>query len=477
MSYILLLVNFFALLVGFHLFTVGTQLQEFGSSQILEIFFFLLLSLPLIGLIFVQASKSHQDIGNPLGILVISACFRIALPSLILVIFGVPETLAWMNISRHQWLLGFILAVLSILGITCGWLITPKSFVNRFSKSAIWLSNLFVNSKDNFYSALVLLIVGFFLMLVYYKTTTSSNDLGYVFQSGGLRSTSERVAGTSRFSYLGLAFLYFAITYVCSYLFIYTSQKSFICFFLILSVSFFLFPNGGRIIALNPIVFGLSVFWYTRVKRREFSFKKLIIFSLGCLAFLIFSLFAVTYRAGLGVNQAALFIDLFNINEYFSGVFLSADVSILQVYALASFHHPGIMNGSTYPLLLGGIFNAIFGLDSIRPGVFLIENLVSFNSRIWGIHTGIFVDLYLNTGLVMAIVGCILLGAFLRGLYEGFFNYFNIPIVITLYTFLFWNCFWVFYESIIVFVDDIYRIMICLVMQYLISRNLPKLNH
>ncbi|UKO98445.1 hypothetical protein [Nostoc sp. UHCC 0870] len=472
MNSFLLFLTSLILVMGYGYIAIGLKQEVIGVNQSIQLYIIIVLSLINICLVIIKCVKKYQDIFNPLLLFVTSVLIRAILPTLLLLVFPPPEYLAWMNISNNQWLLGGVLAILAIMSFILGWLITPKYSIQSASKLANWLAKYFSNDRTHIASAVITTLLGILLMLLFYATTGSSG-LAEIIQSGSLRATNERESGTYRFAYLAIGILYCSGTFLCAALLKDKSRPAWRGFRPCLIATLLLLPTGGRIVSLNPLIFGLTAFWYIRLINRRLNFKKLIILLLSLILFLNYSFFLINYRTGLGISYALSQFDWSNFISYFESFFW-ADVATLPVYALSATHIPGAMEGSTYPLILGTLLKFFFQLSGEVPGVFLIQDFFPLGNRVWGPHTGIFVDLYLNTGIIFAIMGCAILGLTLRVIYEGFSNFFNTPIIVTIYALVAWSFYWIFFESIMSSTDNIYRIIIVFLMQYSIFILLPK---
>jgi len=439
-----------------------------GIESLIAFYILSVLSFITIGLTFYVFLKRYKDIFNPLFVIAISSLIRILLPGLLLLFQGAPEYLSWMQISTQEWLIGLDLSMLSINGLIFGWLVTPRSLINFFSASAKWLCNRFPSDNPRvFLSAVVTTSIGFLLFLTYYFLQAKSGGILAIFESGSLRGSAEK-NGSFRFSYLGLGMIYTSGTFVCSYILSQKNKKTLTAFIEPFIATVMLLPTGGRIGSLNPLIFGLTSFWQTRVTNKNASLKRSMILLISFITFMVYSIFLVNYRGGTNSS----FIDLFSL-ERLAEMFESlvwGDIAILPIYALSATHAPGIMEGKTYPLIPGTLVNSFIQASSGQtlnteiPGVFLVQSFFT-SDRQWGPHTGMFVDIYLNSGIIYAIVGCVILGCLLRGIYEGSLKYLNAPIVVTVYTMLFWAFYWIFFESIMSSTDILYRIVISLSLQ------------
>jgi hypothetical protein len=95
----------------------------------------------------------------------------------------------------------------------------------------------------------------------------------------------------------------------------------------------------------------------------------------------------------------------------------------------------------------GEILAPVTGVG-VRAGVFLVEQRDVSGDSLWGIHTGLIVDMYLGVGWVGVVVGGIAYGLGMRLLYEAFVPYRRDGGVAAVYALLTWALVWVFYESI-----------------------------
>lgn len=474
MNSFLLFLTSLALVTGYGYVSEGIHQNLSGDNQSISIQLFIILALALITscLVIIKFSIKYQDIFNPLILLVISVIIRAILPTLIVLFYPPPEYLAWMNISNEQWLIGGVLSILAIMSLILGWLITPKFTIQSASKFATWLLKYFSNDRTQIASAVVATFIGVILLLIFYATTGSSGLLE-VLQSGSLRASGERESGTYRFAYLAIGILYFSGTFLCAALLTDRNTPALFSFRPAMITTLLLLPTGGRILSLNPLIFGLTAFWYIRLVNKNLNSKKILLLILVAALFINYSFFLVNYRTGLGVTYALGQFDWSTFIKYFESFFWG-DVATLPVYALSANHIPGAMDGASYPLVLGTLPRLFFTVNGEAPGVFLIQDLFTFGNRVWGPHTGLFIDMYLNTGIFFAITGCAILGATLRTIYEGFSNLLNNPIIITIYSSLIWSFYWIFFESIMSSTDNIYRIIIASLIQYFIFLLLPK---
>ena len=459
----LLLLTFFNLLLGYILCLLSQTAGTANFVDIIYVYIFFVSSIIAIILTFTTYLRLYRDIFNPLLVIAMSMVIRILMPALSLLIFGSPKYLDWMNLWNEEWLMGIVLSLLATNSIIFGYSITPRFLIEAYTNLAKWLSKYFITTdKKVVLSAKISIFIGFVFVIIFYISQGgSAGAVAELVESGSLRNSAE-ANGSYRYMYIGLGLIYCSSTFLCASFLEKKNRKAFSAFIPSMAGSLLLFPLGGRIVSLNPLIFGLTSFWQIRISNKNLSFSKLIRLLLGIIIFLVYSYFLVIYRAGLGADNV---LGAFNVSSFsdYSDSLLWGDISIIPVYALASTHEPGSMGGATYPLVLG-ILGQFLGIKGEIPGVFLVQNSFG-NGPAWGPHTGMFVDIYLNSGIGFAIVGCAILGMNLRSIYQGLNNYFNTPIFVTLYTLLVWSFYWLFFESILAATGIITRVILTLLIQ------------
>jgi len=160
---------------------------------------------------------------------------------------------------------------------------------------------------------------------------------------------------------------------------------------------------------------------------------------------LIFAAFIPAYRGGGGVGAGAGAVGGSGLKSYVEHS-VWQEFGTLYPLALASQFPAGALSNAGYPAVLG-IAGESIGINQVKTGQFLASAVVPGGAT-FGFHTGLFVDVYLNSSLLLAFVSCVVLGIALRIAYRLVRIEGRTPVMVLLYAVTFWELLWIFYESI-----------------------------
>jgi oligosaccharide repeat unit polymerase len=432
--------------------------------------FFLPLSLfTIIGITIVNLF-SYRDWINPLIIITGSALFRIGLPGLIYYLQpSIPDEfwIVWLPIQ--YWHLGWNLALIGLTSIVLGWTLTPQMLIKRTKTWTNSMVRILPNYNENIaIVALLYLIIGISCLVIFFRSNYGSSlDVLY---SGSLRSQEMRVDGTSRYNFLATWLMTSGAVILSAYLAKSIKNRRWFCLIPGLFIFFILTPFGGRIGAMTPLIYGLIILWYQSNKRQIRIFRDSFLITCAFLIANIYSAFVFNYRKGGGLDNAIQALSWDSLSKYFITSFWT-ESGTLHPFAYATFLGSGVLRGATYPEVFGFFPSIMFGIETVRPGAFIVQQLIS-PSATWGLHTGIIIDLFLNSGLSMVIIGSLLFGSILRCAYEGFLSQCNSIFATIIYVIFFWQSIWIFYESIIVIFPIILSFFFVTVL-FVIAKFLP----
>lgn len=388
------------------------------------------------------AYKEKFDLLSPIIIIEIAIVVRLILPGVMLESSDPHLQIGFFSASLEYWHMGRNLALLSACLVMSGWF-----FMGMYAPPV--KNNILPAKKLNLipvyeYNAAVLFyIVGLALMILW-LTLTYSNPFNAIF-SGNIRDRNIRVDGVSRYVVLGSLFLHSSCLMLQAFALCFLKKKSLYVILPGIFVLIFMAPFGGRVNALAPLILGLVGLYYYH--RNEVTTRKIILYIFIIASFVgVFSMVVQNFRGSSSED-----IDLFSSDGLWRYLEFSIwnEISMLHPYVIASMMEPGIIVGDTYKSIGGYVFQ-LFSLSGEAVGTYMVEMLMgSFSGVSWGIHTGLFVDVYMNSGLYWSIFASILYGVAMRIGYIIFEtnnkkNYNGI----LYYPIFLWGCFWVYFESI-----------------------------
>jgi hypothetical protein len=397
----------------------------------------------VVGSLFWSA-RAYSDWLNPLVILVSSAVIRIGLPWLFLFWMKPPSDFDWLSPAFDYWDEGLGLALFGLVSALLGWLLTPGSFLASARRRLARLASGFPFDSRVMTLSVVFTLAGVVLVAIFLK----ANYLQPIdaVTSGIIRCQTCRIDATSRYSFLGEGFLVYGSAALSIYLLLRVGVRARIGLLPVLLATLIMTIFGQRVGALSPLAFGLLAVWYRRFPRRIKISRALLAGTALLLLATIYASFVLVYRGQSGLTGALDSLSVNSVLEYLRFSVWS-ELGFLHPFAVAEAFGPGVLHGQTFPALGGFVTGAFLGIESIRPGVFVVAKLTESPVE-WGIHTGLIVDLFMNVGLIAVLIGCAMFGMILRYFYEGFRANRDAPLVVFIYSIVLWRMIWIFYEWI-----------------------------
>ena len=447
--------------------TIGCG-ELYGVWQMQWAFWPTALSALLISIVF--AKRIYNDLFNPISIMGLAVLLRIGLPLLLAPVIEPPALLAGMPITFVHWRSGGVLAFTSMLAVLCGWLLTPGFALKSARAAATMTARKFTLDGRAAAVATLFVLLGVAFYWLFLQLNYSS-PLSALTQ-GTVRDQLSRVAGTSRYNFIATGLLTYGSVMMCSYLLLVRRKSWMIGLLPAFAATAVLSANGGRVGALAPTVYGLILLWYRVPIRRIRLVKAISIAVLGTAVLVAYVTFLTAYRKGGGIAAGSGALSVNGLLQYirFSVWY---EIGAIYPYALATYFEPGIMHGAIAPLM-GGFVSAILGFEGTRTGVFLINSFIDYSGRPWGIHTGLPVDLFVNFGIPIMVVGAALFGIVLHLLYSAMRARATSAGVVALYVVGLWHLIWVYYEHIISALDIFVLVVPFLWLLWIVSRLTPR---
>jgi hypothetical protein len=410
--------------------------------------------LVLVMALAVHAARFFRDALNPLTVLLVLALVRLGLPSLLLLdphMLAPPGTpLSDFSVSREELIEGQELALIGLVAVIAGWYACPRGVIAGADRVFHLMRRVPTGDPRMIPSALAAFAAGVVAVTVY-LTANFGDPLGAAL-SGVAREGA--TAGTSRYGFAAVALL----TASSTVLVLHAAQRRpplpwAVTLAPALVATAILTVFGGRVVALTPLGLGVVGARYLRLadprdgEHRKRALAKPLAAVLLVTALIVYAAFVPQYRGGGGASALGNVLGLSALGEYveFS---IWTELGTLHPYALAHRLGAGSLDGATYPALLG-LSGTLVGLEGDRPGIVIVEHLgPGASDTAWGFHTGIVVDVFLNSGLAAAVLAAGLLGALLRAEYEAFRR---LPPGLGptfLHCVVLWTLVWMYFESI-----------------------------
>ena len=389
-------------------------------------------------------SLRTRDWLNPVAVLVVSAVLRIGIPVVLVIFSSPPREFEWVVPALGYWSEGLGLSIVGLLSILLGWQLTSASAIKRGHARGRRLARRRLIDKRIVVTASAALAIGALLVIFFLRVNFGAASEAVT--SGVVRSADLRVEGTSRYNLLGSQALIYGSTLLTAYLLIARRKRLWIGLAPTIGAALLMTTFGGRVVAATPLVYGLIVAWYRKARSRLIQPSALLKIGVVALVTGYYTAFVVGYRGG-GIEAGVDAVRAENLWEYlqFSAWY---EFGFLHPSAIAVFLGPGSLDGGTYAGLGGFVTEVFLGMDVTRSGTYMVDSLTGYPNT-WGIHSGLTVDLFLNTGLLAVVVGCLLFGRFLRAVYETLRTGRESPAVVAVYAIVLWNAIWIFYESMI----------------------------
>lgn len=375
---------------------------------------FLVLFIPLAYAVLLRAffdtRRRFKDWVNPLCLILGIGFVRFGLPGLLLIAGVDPDiqTFRHMRLRDAQWLMGHVLALLGMLGVTLGWLLSPR----RAGLSLGRTLREMISSQGVRFAAAAGMLVGFGGLLLFVVGNASLMD---VLLSGEFRRTEIQV-GTGKFFYV--SFLLIASSVALSAALVASRPR--IGWFAIVPVAVALvafWPLGGRVRALVPCAAALLILWYRRRDLEPAFRRALIVASLGLPVVLYAG--AVYRTGGGGLDGMIRALSIAEIRAYVENA-VWVDWGQLHALAGAAAVGPGMLDGGSFLNALLWPLSEVYDFGGRNVGVFIVEKLVGFDgARRWGFHASLIGDAYVNFGLGAVLLATILFGIAMKVLYAA----------------------------------------------------------
>jgi hypothetical protein len=451
-----------ALVVELHLYTTGLESPALSYA-----------AFGLLALIAVRQAFVLRDALNPLSLLVLLCLIRITMPAILLPHLGSPRgtVIRDFGITSAELTQGLHLATIGLLAVALGWFASPVSWGVAASRAYGWTDRTLRPDRRIVPAAVLVFVAGFVSALIYLAVNFGS-PLG-AFLSGVARGDS--APGTSRYGFLAVGLLITSAVVLS----LYQANRPRASWGQILAPGFLaavlLTAFGGRIVALTPMALGFIGARYIRrrhegrAQRRRRRLAVAIL--LAALAF-GYAAFVPQYRGGAGVSALPAALTGSSLRDY-AEFTVRTELGTLHPHALAHRLGPGELNGRTYAGVFGAPGQAA-GLEGVRPGTYFVEQYGPGGYRSqWGFQTGLVIDTFLNSGLLVMVLACILFGAVLMAEYQGFRRTGATLGSSFLHCFALWTLIWVYFESIVVLPSQLQVGLPVMLLIVLVARLIP----
>lgn len=419
----------------------------------------------ILATIFIRIKS--KDYLNPINILVISAALRLGVPGILWIWSKPPLNTEWFNLPDIYWHMGRVLAVIGLVSIVLGWSLVPKK-LSFFAQTITYrLTRRMIFDQRKGAIAVITMGAGIVFVIIFMRLNfASASD---AIADGMIRNQQNRVANTSRYSFFGYWFLLSGATLLSAYLISFRKVNWRYGIIPGLIVLLVFSPFGQRVGALTAIGYTLIMIWYSKDYEKVGMFKFLKPIFLAAPLVLLYSEFMVYYRDS-GISSGVSVLNFQGILEYITYT-LWFETGTLHPYVYATYFDAGILQGKTYPLIFGFITEVWMGFQGIRPGAFMVDRLIQPGGT-WGFHTGIIVDVYMNSGILAVILSCMFFGALTRIIYDSFVINKGNSLVMVFYVLYLWQFVWIFYESIL----NIFPLILAnlfIILMFIVSKILP----
>jgi hypothetical protein len=433
----------------------------------------------LLGIVAIRTARRFRDLLNPLTLLIVACLVRLALPALVLprveaapgsVIYDFAITAGELSGGQH-------VATIGLLAVTLGWYASPLAWTVVALRAFRWMGSLMRPDPRTTASCVLLFVAGVVVTWVY--LAINFGDPVSAFLSGVARG--DAAPGTSRYGFVAVGLL-ITSSVVLALIVATRPRSSWVSILLppLLAVAV-LTVFGGRVIALTPVALAVVGGRYLRpvdtrgrlvTRRASHRLRTVGVAAVLALFVLSYVAFVPQYRGGAGISALPATLTGSGLEDYVEFA-LHAELGALHSYALADRLGPGTMEGSTYPGMLG-IAGELAGVEWERSGTALAQRFGPGSYRAeWGFQTGLVPDVYLNSGLLFAVVAAVIFGALLRAEYDGFRRSGAALGSVFLHCFAVWTMIWVYFESIAVLPSQFQIGLPVLLLIMVISRLLP----
>ncbi len=358
-----------------------------------------------------MTSRSWSDWINPLSLIIFVGFIRFSLPGL-LSLLGIESDIVMfqlMQLSRNDWLLGHVLALMGLLGVVIGWFLPMRPLRTIFHQLFPFLKSPVYGGVC--YSAILGMLLGFIALLLFVGSNAPILEVIY---TGEFRGT-EIQEGTGKYFYLGLMLISSSVVFSA-----YLANKGRTWWIVLIPVMVAMtlyWVLGGRARALTPLGAGLLLLWYRRNNLKVST--KIALSGILVIGLLIVFLAAgQLYRGGLGARGI---VEALSISTFIDYIKYTVWVDIGQLHSLAGATKlgAGVLEGRTFLALLWPL-SEILSLPGKSAGIFITQTLVGFGERKWGFHATLIGDAYLNFGLIGVFIVTTIFGMIFKMLYAEF---------------------------------------------------------
>jgi hypothetical protein len=434
----------------------------------------------LLGAIAIRRAKYLNDYLNPLTLLIFLCLLRIALPALFFpnMSSAVGTVIHDFVISDDELLQGQHLATIGLLAVALGWYSSPVAWGSVAWRGFRWFGST-LRPDPRIAQACVLAFSAGVIITWLYLAINFGDPIA-AFLSGVARG--DAAPGTSRYGFLAVGLLVTS-SVVLALTIASRPRASWVSILLpsLLAMAV-LTVFGGRVVALTPVALAVIGGRYLRRShtsgasgRPSTSRQVRAIGAVALLGLVVFgyAAFVPQYRGGGGISALPAVLTESGLQDY-AEFTLQDELDALNSYALAHRLGAGTMEGSTYPGVLGAA-GELAGLEAERPGTAIAQRFGpgAYRSE-WGFQTGLVIDVYVNSGLLLTVAAAVLFGAVLRAEYEGFRRAGSSLGSVFLHCFAIWTIIWVYFESIVVLPSQFQIGLPVLLLIIVVSRVLPR---
>ena len=429
------------------------------------------------GLLAIHMAREARDPFHPLALILGLAVARLGLPAAAVALQGTPtapivEEFALLPDDLVQ---GQHLAAMGLLATVIGWYLSPAAWNGVFGRLYRAAGRVLPPDPRVAPAAATGYLIGIAVALTY-LALSFGNPLAAIL-SGVARGDS--APGTSRYGFFAVGLLITSATILAFMLALRPGASRLRVWAPPLLASVILTVFGGRVVALTPLFLVLVGTWYLRASglapARPPIGRGRALTAAAAAGLLLFAYvsFVPLYRGGGGLEALPEALSASNLQRYAEAT-VWTEFGALQPYALAVRLGDGSIDGATYPGVLGVVGQAA-GIGYDRPGNVMVQVLGpgGFSSD-WGFQTGLMIDGYLNSGLVAALLFCVLFGAVLRAEYSGFRRSGRGFGAIVVHCLAVWTAIWVYFESIVVLPNQFQVVLPVVALIMLLASNLPR---
>jgi oligosaccharide repeat unit polymerase len=359
--------------------------------------------------------RKWRDLLNPLALLLLLAAIRYSLPAMLLTFNPDPdiETFRLMGLEAADWQMGHVLALVGMLGVSAGWLLTPD---RRRASRPLRLRLPHRTSHPA--------IVGMALGLVALVLFVSFNSpLEVAIEEGSFRHASIEV-GTGVYYFLSLS-LISASVLLSNYLLTAGAYGWRVSLAPAMFTALSFFVLGGRVHSTVSIFAVLLLLWYIRQDRRRWAYPNVSRFIKWAIIVVIVALWfgnlGQLYRGGSGLGAFSESLSLQTFTDYTEST-IYEDIGQLHALAGATKIGPGHMEINTFIGAISWPLPDLLDLRQSSAGAFIVEETLGFFDphHPWGFHASLMGDAYLNFGVFGLLLIIVAFGVLVKLVYVRF---------------------------------------------------------